>query len=183
MSDFTLAIPVILNHEGGSAFTDDPNDPGGATKYGISLLFLSDHLADGDINHDGVVDVKDIQAMSETQAIFLYKKFWWDRNNYNAIQSQTIATKVFDTAVNMGSIPANKILQRAVNNVTGTKLVVDGAIGPSSLTAINNTPVEKKLLVVLDFCNQQWAYYQQLIARNAKLAKYANGWKNRAYDI
>jgi len=33
-TNFNLAIPVILQHEGG--YVNDPNDAGGATKYGIS---------------------------------------------------------------------------------------------------------------------------------------------------
>lgn len=36
MADFNKSIVVTLAREGGSKFTDDPNDRGGATKYGIS---------------------------------------------------------------------------------------------------------------------------------------------------
>ena len=33
-SSFDLAIPIVLENEGG--YINDPNDPGGETKYGIS---------------------------------------------------------------------------------------------------------------------------------------------------
>ena len=36
MSDFNDAIPTVLRHEGG--FVDSPNDPGGATNFGVSLV-------------------------------------------------------------------------------------------------------------------------------------------------
>lgn len=38
MRPFEDFVKVILKHEGG--YVDHPNDPGGATKYGISLRFL-----------------------------------------------------------------------------------------------------------------------------------------------
>ena len=36
MANFSKAIVKTLAKEGGAIFTDDPNDAGGATKYGIS---------------------------------------------------------------------------------------------------------------------------------------------------
>ena len=34
--DFTDAAALIIESEGGERITDDPRDPGGLTKYGIS---------------------------------------------------------------------------------------------------------------------------------------------------
>ena len=34
MAEFSLAIPIVLENEGG--YVDDPNDPGGETNFGIS---------------------------------------------------------------------------------------------------------------------------------------------------
>jgi lysozyme family protein len=62
MSDFNQAVKVILQHEGG--YVDNPNDPGGATNYGISLRFLADHPESGDFNGDGEVDAEDIANMT-----------------------------------------------------------------------------------------------------------------------
>ena len=61
MSLFELAIPVVLKHEG--IMSDDGEDPGGITHYGISLRFLKtlaeldkDSFSLGDVNHDGIID-------------------------------------------------------------------------------------------------------------------------------
>ena len=55
---FEEAIKVILKHEGG--YSNDKDDPGGATDYGISLRFLQDH--DIDLNGDGKVNEMDIKS-------------------------------------------------------------------------------------------------------------------------
>ncbi len=38
-STFERALPLVLKHEGG--WSDDPNDPGGATKLGVTIGTLS----------------------------------------------------------------------------------------------------------------------------------------------
>ena len=67
MGDFKQAHAFVRKWEGG--FDDHPNDPGGVTNYGVSLAYLKDHGLDiGDINDDGVIDRKDILAMTPEKA-------------------------------------------------------------------------------------------------------------------
>ena len=59
MTNFNKALTRILENEGG--FSKHPNDPGGATNYGISSKFLNQHYKiQYDKNHNGVVDVADM---------------------------------------------------------------------------------------------------------------------------
>lgn len=178
MSNFYTAIHVVLKHEG--FFVNDRNDPGGATNYGVSLRWLKtigdldgDGFLDGDFDHDGDVDAEDIKKMQQDDAIKLYRQHWWDKNQYEKIINQAIATKTFDFAVNMGSKQAHKCLQRAIRAASSTKLIDDGILGVKSLEAINaaNPPV-----LLAAFRSEAAGFYRAL-----NKPKYIEGWLNRAY--
>ncbi len=87
MADFNAAIVKTLAREGGAKYTDDPDDPGGATKYGIS------QRAYPDLN---------IRNITEAEVRDIYKRDYWDRIRGDEIKSQIVAENIFDTAVNMG---------------------------------------------------------------------------------
>lgn len=182
MSTFEKAIPLILHHEGG--FVNHPNDPGGATNFGISLRFLRDYPEVGDFDMDGDVDAQDIANMTLDQAKMIYKMFWWDKFGYGRINDQTIATKVFDFSVNMGAKRAHILLQTALNKTFSLNLDVDGILGRASIGTINAVQdggEEQQLLTA--YCDEAWAFYQRLIANKPELAVFKDGWKNRAYGI
>lgn len=182
MATFENAIGTILEHEGG--FVNHPNDPGGATNFGISLRFLADYPEVGDFNQDGVVDVQDIANMDVEQAMLIYRMFWWDKFKYGRINDQTIATKVFDFSVNMGASRAHKLLQAALNNAFGLNLDVDGVLGNASIAAINacmDGDDEQRLLET--YCMEAWGFYQRLIANNPKFKAFEKGWKRRAFSV
>lgn len=185
MSDFNLAIGVVLKHEGG--YVDDPNDAGGATNYGISLRYLrdvgdldGDGFKEGDFNCDGVVDVKDIQMMTLNDAINIYKTQWWDKYLYGQIPSQELATKVFDTSVNVGSRQCHKFLQRALNAVNGNqRVVVDGIIGPQTLGEVNSVNQEA---ILAAFRSEQAGFYRLIVEKRPLNKKFLKGWLRRAYS-
>lgn len=182
MADFDKAIKLVLQHEGG--YVNNPNDRGSATNWGVSLNFLADHPEDGDFDHDGDVDGEDIKSMTLENAKAIYKKFWWDKYSYGRIADQTIATKVFDFSVNMGSKRAHILLQQAMNAAFSLKLTVDGILGNASfstLNAIADGDQEQKLITA--YCDQAWKFYQSIIANNPSQAVFQKGWKNRAYSI
>jgi lysozyme family protein len=184
MSSFDLAIPIILKHEGG--YVNHPKDPGGATNFGISLRFLekvgdldNDGWLDGDLDHDGDVDIDDIRAMTETQAKSFYFDHFWDNNQYHLISSQSLATKVFDMTVNMGSRQSHKLLQRTLR-AFGRPLNDDGIIGKKSLFAINQT--DPYCLLAAYKCQCE-GFYRLLVAEKPQTrSDFIDGWLNRVYD-
>jgi lysozyme family protein len=113
---------TIDQHEGGLA--DTKGDHGGLTKYGISKAAHPD---------------VDIANLTRDQAIEIYWNEYWQPSRYEEIQDLKLAGKVFDEAVNCGSIQANKLLQRAVQRVGGdaVHIAVDGWIGPVTLAVVN----------------------------------------------
>ena len=102
---FESALHVVLQHEGG--YIDNPDDPGGATKYGITQKSLNSCCASLDIPGK-------VENLTPADAAIYYKNEWWNKYNYSKIKSEKIARKLFDMAVNMGSYKANKIIQKPV---------------------------------------------------------------------
>ncbi len=170
---FDDVFDVILEHEGG--LSDDPNDPGDITKYGISLKFLESEGVD--IDGDGDSDADDIRALTKKFAKEIYYHRWWLKYRYERITNLTVATKVVDLAINMGANRAHKVVQRAVNHVYPGLLVVDGILGVKSLVAINHMP-EKVLMDEIRLEAKE--YYLSLVERNPKLNVFINGWLRRA---
>jgi len=80
------AIEFILQWEGG--YVNDPQDPGGETKYGISKRA-----------HPTV----DIQALDRTQAEAIYKEKYWDAMGCGHL-TDPLDIVVFDSAVNCGKV-------------------------------------------------------------------------------
>jgi lysozyme family protein len=182
MSNFDKAIKLILKHEGG--YVNNPNDNGGPTAFGVSLAFLKGCGDLGDFDHDGDVDIEDIKNMTVDQATLIYKTQWWDKYKYSAVTDLTIATKIFDFSVNMGSSRAHKLLQTSLNKAFGLKLTVDGVLGNATFSMINAVKDGSGEQQLLDaYCNEAWMFYQQLILNNPKFKVFEKGWKNRAYSI
>lgn len=176
---FELAIPIIFEHEG--LFVNDPSDPGGATNYGISLRYLKkfenspkDILALFDIDGNGILDEKDIKQMTKTQAEAIYKRMWWDKFQYGRILNQSIANKVFDLAVNMGSTQAHICAQRAVRSACGLQLIEDGILGSKTIGSINQCDQ----IALLAAIKSEGAGVYRFLNKS----KYIKGWLNRAYS-
>lgn len=193
---FEKAMDTVLLHEGFGKYTDDPVDPGGPTRWGISLKFLqklgdtdNDGWRDGDLNHDGDVDTKDIRSMTRGQAEKIYRVQFWDRYGYGRLHSARVGGKIFDFAVNMGPYNAHKVLQYACR-ACEHEVVVDGIIGPKTIAAANSCapPLPRpdrraQVEPLLAACRTAGAgHYLILVARCPVFVKYIKGWLNRAYS-
>jgi lysozyme family protein len=99
-----------------------------------------------------------------------YEANFWTANRYGEIDSQQVATWMFDRAVNCGSGAANKMLQRALG-IPG-----DGAVGKQTLRAVNAADVDD-LLARLH--KQAEAYYRAIAKKNPSQAKFMAGWLKR----
>jgi len=156
MANFDLAIDKTLAHEGGSTLTNDANDRGGATKYGISQKSYPD---------------VDIPGLTETQAKEIYQRDYWDRVRADDIHSQTIAENIFDTCVNMGVRSGSRLAQSALNIDPA-----DGIIGSQSLQIIN--AADEKLFSA-KFALAKMQRYADICTADSSQKKYLLGWLNR----
>jgi len=108
---FETAVEFVLEQEGD--YSDDPNDPGKATNFGISSAAYPD------------IDVK---KLTREDAIGLYRKDYWDRCKCGELP-EGLATVLFDSAVNQGATSAIRMLQQ------GLGVTADGVIGPVTIEA------------------------------------------------
>jgi lysozyme family protein len=156
MADFDPAVAKTLIREGGARFTDNPDDRGGATKYGISQRA-----------YPGV----DIPSLTEEQAKAIYRQDYWDKVSGDKVKSQAVAENIFDTAVNMGATTATKLVQLTL------EVGVDGKFGPDTLRALNAVD-EKEFLA--EFTLAKVARYAAICNRDRTQSKFLLGWINRS---
>ena len=169
---YIKAFNFLLRNEGG--YVDDPDDSGGATKYGISLIFLSNIYKKGtlwaDINKDGKVDKNDIVLLNIEIAKKIYEQAFWLK--VKMIPYTNLAIKVFDAGVNIGMKKAIQLLQRILS------VAEDGIIGPITLEAIKkfnkNMLMEKYIEALCGY------YYTITYCNRPRFDKFIKGWLNRA---
>jgi len=118
----------IVTREGG--FVNDPDDPGGATKYGVTLNTL--RRLGIDITRDASIDVADVRALTTVQATDIYVEHYFRRTGVGALP-EVLQASVFDMYVNAGS-NAVKVLQRLLTSM-GFPCDADGQIGPQTIRA------------------------------------------------
>lgn len=109
--DFGVAFDRLIGIEGG--YVNDPADPGGETKFGISKR-----------SYPNV----DIKALTRDQAAQIYRADFWDRIHADEL-ADGVAFQAFDFAVNSGIETAVRALQRAIG------VADDGHWGPHTRAA------------------------------------------------
>lgn len=118
----------IVAREGG--YVDDPDDPGGATNFGVTIHTM--RRLGMDLTRDGVVDALDVRALTRDQAVALFISHYFQRPGIARLP-QSLQASVFDMYVNAGA-NAVKILQRLLREM-GQEVEVDGLIGPQTVAA------------------------------------------------
>jgi lysozyme family protein len=170
-------LDFILKREGG--FVNDPKDPGGATKYGISLRFLQTiDPAMADLDEDGDVDVDDIFALSPDLARAFYRQWFYQPMRIDQYPSP-LGAAMLDTGVNMGMSRAGRILQSALNQC-GADLAVDGIVGTNTRTALmffDSMDILRAFLLGRIFV------YAKLCRENQDLHRFFYGWVERVRHL
>lgn len=113
---FDEAFELLIGHEGG--YVNNPKDPGGETKYGISKRSYPQ---------------EDIAALTLSRAKLLAYRDYWGPAGCDALPKECRFT-MFDLAYNSGPKTAVRMLQ----SVVGAD--VDGVLGPRTLAAVNSMP-------------------------------------------
>lgn len=159
--NFDVAIKQLLEIEGSKI---NPEDHGrGESKYGITLKTAQEL-------HPDWTD-EDITALTEESATEYYRVAWWDKYHFALINDATLASKVFNEAVNIGPATAIRILQHTVASV-----VTDGMLGPYTAHMVN---LGNTAQILATFKQGVEAHHKQLAANNPELADDLEGWEKR----
>ncbi|EHU3335121.1 hypothetical protein AXY28_RS08050 [Acinetobacter baumannii] len=168
-------IDELIKREGG--YVNNPNDRGGATKYGITEAVARENGYKGNMK-DLPLDV----------AKSIYRKNYWTAPRFDQVNtlSPLIAEELLDTGVNCGVAFAKPLLQRALNLLNNQgkggwpDLAVDGIYGSATLGALKiflakrGKDGEKVMLKVLNIMQGQ--RYIEICERNPTQEQFFYGW-------
>ena len=118
----------IVAREGG--YVNDPDDPGGATNHGVTLVTLK--RLGLDVTGDGVVSVEDVKSLTADQAVDIFLTHYFAAPRIGSLP-EILQASVFDMYVNAGS-NAVRLLQILLRDM-GFDLAVDAQIGPQTIKA------------------------------------------------
>lgn len=167
-------INGIIIVEGG--YVNDPADSGGETNFGVTVAVAREAGYAGEM-----------YKMPREVAFRIYAVRYWDavRGNQLAELSEQVAKEVVDTSINMGPHRAGVFLQRTLNalNLRGSvygDLVVDGNIGPATLSALGLYLGSRKERILVKGLNcLQGAFYIELTEKREKDERFVHGWLDR----
>ncbi|WP_224823549.1 holin-associated N-acetylmuramidase [Cognatishimia sp. MH4019] len=173
----------IVAREGG--YVNDPDDPGGATNFGVTIHTM--RRLGLDLDGDGSITTADVKQLSRDQAIGIFVEHYFIRPQIAQLP-ETLHSSVFDMYVNAGA-NAVKILQRLLGQM-GFPVAVDGVLGPKSLEAAARAAKAAPHHLADAYGIARRNYYYALADRRRASRKYARrrdggkgGWITRAEEF
>lgn len=172
-------LGYILFVEG--EYSNDKNDPGGETRFGIIKEEARKWGYTGDM-----------RKLPKEKAIEIYKKDYIEKFKIDKIDHLGKKLAVFDVCVNSGNRGV-KLTQRVVNKIYIHKkellqnnkeinnilpLAEDGIMGQKTIDAVNAIPF---VLFYMDYIVAHEDMYHDLMKGNSKLYDYEEGWENRIH--
>ena len=164
-----LAAVVAL--EGG--YVDHPNDPGGATNWGITERVARQNGFTGEMRN-----------LTKGQAKDIYERQYVARPGFLPLVEidPAVAEEVVDTGVNMGPARPTRFFRQAVNEVCRTSLPVASTLDGVAVKAWADCRANlgpRACVRMLDSLDrQQRAEYDRLVRINPKLKVFHRGWVN-----
>ena len=173
----------IVAREGG--YVNDPSDPGGATKFGVTIHTM--RRLGLDLTGDGRISTADVRALTRSQAVDIFINHYYKRPRVVDLP-EALQASVFDMYVNAGA-NAVKILQRLLVEM-GHAIGVDGGIGPQTITAAQSALAAAPNHLADAYGIARRNYYYALADARPASRKYARrrdgskgGWIKRAEDF
>ena len=157
---FDRCLAEVLRLEGG--YVDDARDPGGATKFGITLAVLREALG-------RTASAEDVSALTEAEAADIYQRRYWAPMRCGELPAG-LDLVAFDTAVNMGPGTAVRLLQAAVGAEP------DGVVGPKTLARAVSAPTADAIRAASELRRRR---YRTL----AGFAVFGRGWLRRTDTV
>lgn len=175
------ALEALIGIEGG--FVDDPNDAGGATRWGVTEAIARSHGYKG--------AMKDLPR--DTAKTILRQVYYVQPRFHEVAQiDPRLAYELFEIEVNLPPGKAMKFMQRALNGCNDPKgtavakdllypdQAVDGQYGPACHSAlqkfVKHRGKEGLLVLMRLIDSQQGVYYLERQEARPKNKKFLYGW-------
>ncbi|MEQ3626592.1 MAG: holin-associated N-acetylmuramidase [Celeribacter sp.] len=173
----------IVAREGG--YVNDPDDPGGPTKHGVTLGTL--RRLGLDLDGDGDVDAGDVQRVTPERAARIFLDHYYSRPRIHALP-ETLQPSVFDMYVNAGG-QAVRLLQQLLGEMS-EPVAIDGIIGPQTIAAARRAAQAAPDHLADAYGAARRNYYYALADRRPASRKFARsrdggkgGWIRRAEEF
>ncbi|TDL84125.1 peptidoglycan-binding protein [Palleronia sediminis] len=170
----------IVAREGG--FVNDPDDPGGATKHGVTIGTL--RALGLDLDGDGDVDIADIHRIDAARAADIFVHHYFKGPRLDLLPAPLHPT-VFDMQVNAGA-QAVRLLQALLGRM-GFPCAIDGIVGPQTAAAAHKAARAAPAHIVDAYGIERRNFYYRLADARPSLRKFARardggkgGWITRA---
>jgi len=155
MANFDIAFKRTMEFEGG--YSNDPDDNGGETKYGIS---------------EKSYPKLSIRELTLNEVKHIYVDSYWNGIRGDEIENQELANVLFDTAVNIGLKEAIIMVQKIIGTT------VDGIVGSITLNWLNTLEPE---CLIERYKLARIRYYYDI--SNKRNRKFFFGWVRRTLLI
>ena len=195
MDTYYAALKELMDDEG--RYSNHYTDPGGETFWGISRVWhptwhgwqILDKYEDVGLPDDIAIEL-------DTDVKDFYRKQFWNRIQGATLAgiSPKIATKLFNTVVNLGVHQGVSLLQDALNLLNINKklyaeLTVDGLLGNKTMKTLDlylntrpGTPDENERRLLNVYGILQGGFYVQLMRKNPEMEVF-RGWFDRAMSV
>lgn len=195
VADFERAFDVMIHHEAFQRrdgtwiyWVDDPDDSGGQTAWGWSMLTIQREIKSGRMVEADLgltlplSDPRCLATMTLATARKLYRAHFWEPLMCGAIDDQRVATKVFDFGVNAGKWRTILFAQETVNQLNRVcELAEDAQVGPLTIAGINTVEPDKFLV---EFGRRMEAHYRDQVVKKPANAKFLEKqWLPRAHWV
>lgn len=163
------SLALVLRHEGG--FVDDPDDPGGATNFGITQATLAVWRG-----HD--VTVEEVAVLTADEALDIYRHLYVAEPGLDRLPG-LLRPVMIDAAVNHGPAQAVHLLQHVINRTGADEILEDGMLGPATRLAAEETVSRLGAWLVTALVEERRRFYFRLADRRPESAKFLTGWLRR----
>lgn len=164
MADYRRLVPHVKAWEG--KWSDDPDDPGGATMMGVTMSTYEAYCRKVG---RGKPTKGDLRGLSDGEWSRIFKSMYWDRCRADEIDSQSVANMLVDWYWHSG-VHAIRGVQRVVG------VSIDGVVGRVTIEALNGCDAYE---LFGELRRAREKYYNGVVNSRPKSRKYLQGWLNR----
>lgn len=163
-------IDNLIAREGG--FVNDPDDRGGATKYGITQATLTNWIA-----REASAD--DVKNLDKRTAHEIYYSRYYINPGINALPA-LIQPVMLDSAVNHGQKKAIKLLQDVLLCHGFDCGKIDGKLGDRTSAAAKEADKQMGNDLLQSIVRRRVITYENIVRNDETQRKFLAGWVKRA---